>query len=220
MPNFCTKCGKEIENGKAFCSACGAPVKIVENVQESNSFADSSQRDAPPQSPINQTTSNFTSSNVEQTERYDAVKTGYYFWMMFLYAIPIIGWLICIITIFVAKNKSKKNFSKAMLIWLIIGLIFSLIISLVIGWVGNKIKTYILDATGEYNIIENMQDLNVDEYLKNQTATNEVQNTTNDINNNIGIETSNSADEAITESDLESVTELLKMLQQIDKSSN
>ena len=65
MPNFCTKCGKEIENGKAFCSACGAPVKIVENVQESNSFEDSSQRDAPPQSPINQTTSNFTSSNVD-----------------------------------------------------------------------------------------------------------------------------------------------------------
>ena len=97
---------------------------------------------------------------------------------------------------------------------------------MVIGWVGNKIKNYILDATGEYNIVENMQDLDLDEYLKNQTETNDIQNTsqggnkTNDINNNISIENSTSSKDVVTENDLESVTELLKMIQQLDKASN
>lgn len=222
MSNFCTKCGKEIENGKAFCSGCGTPIKVVETVQEDKSFAKNTQSNIPPQQTMNQTSSNFENTNTVETEKYEAVKTGYYFWMMFLYAIPIIGWLICIITIFATKNKSKKNFSKAMLIWLIIGLILSLIISLVIGWVGNKVKNYVQDITGEYNI-ENMQDLDLNEYFKNQTDTNEIQNTikdrneTTDINKNVSTENSNTSMDTVTESDLESVTELLKMLQQIDK---
>ena len=222
MPNFCTKCGKEIENGKAFCSSCGTPIKTSNNIQENSNTI----QNINPQPQFNQTASNIENTINTEIEKYDVVKTSYYFWMMLLYAIPIIGWLICIITIFATKNKSKKNFSKAILIWLIVGLIFSLIISLVIGWVGNKIKNYILDATGEYNIVENMQDLDLDEYLKNQTVTNDVQNTskdqneTNEKNNNISVESTNSSENVVTDADLESVTELLKMIQQLDKASN
>lgn len=53
------------------------------------------------------------------------VGTAYYFFMNLVFTIPVIGLIACLITAFVGDNKSKKNFSKAYLIWIIIGIIFA-----------------------------------------------------------------------------------------------
>jgi len=91
------------------------------------------------------------------------VGTGYFFGMILLYAIPIVGWIACILTALKGKHQTKKNFAKAMMIWLIIGLILSLIMGAVITWLGTLLIDYInemaaaeLGTTGE---IGELQDL-------------------------------------------------------------
>ena len=67
--------------------------------------------------------------------------------MMFLYAIPVIGWLVCLITALAAKNENKKHFAKAMLIWLIIGLVLAVVGYFVFRWLGGALMDYINQAT-------------------------------------------------------------------------
>lgn len=62
---------------------------------------------------------------------------------MFLYAIPIIGFIICLFNVFTAKNKNLKNFSKAMLIWLIIAIVLSVLLWFVITMVTNALMDYL-----------------------------------------------------------------------------
>ena len=51
------------------------------------------------------------------------VSTGGFFWLMFLYAIPVIGFIVDFIIMLAAKKKSLKHFSAAVFIWKIIGII-------------------------------------------------------------------------------------------------
>lgn len=51
---------------------------------------------------------------------------------MFLYALPVIGFLVCLIMGFAAKNKNLKHFARAILIWVLVGLIISAIISIAV----------------------------------------------------------------------------------------
>ena len=59
------------------------------------------------------------------------VKTGAYFWLMLLFAIPVIGLISVIIFSFAPKKQSLKNFARANLIWVIVGLVLTLIAALV-----------------------------------------------------------------------------------------
>ncbi len=56
--------------------------------------------------------------------------------MQLVFALPFIGWIICIICAFAPKNESKKHFARAILIWGIVGLIITAVvvgISLALG---------------------------------------------------------------------------------------
>lgn len=53
------------------------------------------------------------------------VSTGTFFGLMFLYQIPVIGWLTCLILCFAPKKHSLRHYSRAVLIWALIGLFFS-----------------------------------------------------------------------------------------------
>ncbi len=44
---------------------------------------------------------------------------------MFLYQIPVIGWLTCLILCFAPKKHSLRHYSRAVLIWGLIGLFFT-----------------------------------------------------------------------------------------------
>jgi len=132
MAKFCKECGAEIPEGVSFCNACGASVQQAasQSVQQ------------PKAQPV---------PLMDGT-----VGTGYFFGMMLVYAIPIIGWIACILTALKGKQQTKKNFAKAMMIWLIIGLILSLITGVIITWLGTLLVDYInelaaaeLGTTGE-----------------------------------------------------------------------
>lgn len=87
------------------------------------------------------------------------VGTGAFFGLMFLFAIPIIGWLICIIMAFAPKNKNLKNFARAQMIWGIIGFVLCLIlffagrflINTVINYLPDDIKSGISDSSDSGN---------------------------------------------------------------------
>ncbi|MBP5269380.1 MAG: zinc ribbon domain-containing protein [Clostridia bacterium] len=58
------------------------------------------------------------------------VKRGFYFWMLLVYAIPVIGLIVNIITAASLKNPSKKNFAAAVLTWTLIGIGLGIILAI------------------------------------------------------------------------------------------
>ena len=59
------------------------------------------------------------------------VSTGTYFWLMLVFAIPVIGFIIAVILAFAARKKSLKNWVRASLLWVIIGLICTVVLTLI-----------------------------------------------------------------------------------------
>ena len=78
---------------------------------------------------------------------------------MFLFSLPILGWLICLIMAFVSKNKNIKHFARAMLIWLIIALVVGALIGLAINALINAVTPYLEQAMGELGQIGSSGDL-------------------------------------------------------------
>ncbi len=58
---------------------------------------------------------------------------GAFFGLKLLFAIPVIGWIACIIMSFAPKRKSLKNYARAFLAWLLIGFIITMTIFVAIG---------------------------------------------------------------------------------------
>lgn len=145
MAAFCTECGTEIPDGAAFCSECGtkAPVsgaqpapQVAQRPIEIPADVSSQQTDqAAPH-----TTSQPAASTGKEAE---VASTGYFFGMTFLYAIPAIGWIVCLLVAFTAKNRNKKNHAKATLIWIIIGIALTVIAFFVLRWLGGMLKDLI-----------------------------------------------------------------------------
>jgi hypothetical protein len=73
--------------------------------------------------------------------------TGSYIGHSILFAIPIIGWLICIIMAFAAGNLNKRNYARAVLIFLIIGIVLSVAAYFVFSWIAETVMQYINEAT-------------------------------------------------------------------------
>ncbi len=67
------------------------------------------------------------------------VSTGMFFGLMFLYSIPVIGWLVCLILCFAPKKQSLKNYSRAAMIWIVIGLVVSAALAGAAYWLGGMI---------------------------------------------------------------------------------
>ena len=143
MARFCTECGKAIMNDVAFCTECGAAAPKEDTAPQQPEKEPVMAATAPTQ-PQPQTYAHATQQDAKPTGgKYGIVGTGYFFGMMFLYAIPVLGWLVCIITAFAAKNENKKHFAKAMMIWLIIGIVLSVAAYFVFRWVGGMLTDYI-----------------------------------------------------------------------------
>ncbi|MBR5981604.1 MAG: hypothetical protein IK035_06300, partial [Firmicutes bacterium] len=55
------------------------------------------------------------------------ISTAGYFWLMLLFAIPVIGLIALLIFAFAVKNKNLRNLARAFLIWIIVALVLSVI---------------------------------------------------------------------------------------------
>ena len=153
MAKFCTKCGKEIKEGVAFCTECGtkAPADPAPSVTEAVTEAAT----VKVETPVVHTPTAQTGYQPQQT--YTAppaadptnkvVGTGAYFGLMLLFAIPIIGQIACLIMAFAPKNKNIKHFARAMLIWTVIAIVLIGILVAVISLLTNSLMDYINQLT-------------------------------------------------------------------------
>ena len=139
MAKFCGQCGSELKENATFCGECGA--KAVQQVEEISRpapqnpvYAQPEPRPQPvqpiqrpaPQPPV------YTQKDEEEQPKRnlfdkktddnmsETVKTGFYFWMSFLYAIPVIGWVICLFNALINKNKSKRNHARATVLTVVV----------------------------------------------------------------------------------------------------
>ena len=65
------------------------------------------------------------------------VSTAYYFWMMLLFAIPVIGLIVCLVTAFSGEDASRKNFSRAALIWIVVGVVLAVVAVVALALLSN-----------------------------------------------------------------------------------
>ncbi len=162
MAKFCTECGKEIEIGEAFCTECGAkaPTEPEVNVAEATAPAVEAVEETPvhtpPPPPTYQTQQTYqppvqTVSAPALPDRTNkVVGTGTYFWLMVLFAIPIVGFIACIIISFAPKNRNLKNYARAMLIWAIIGLVIAGLLTALFYLLANPLTDYINQLSGNF----------------------------------------------------------------------
>ena len=121
MAELCTQCGAELRNGIAFCTNCGAK--------------------AEPAAPVPQPKA------VISAEK--PVSTGTYFGLMFLFSLPVLGALACLIMAFASKNQNIRNFSRAMLIWLVIALVLGALAALAVNALIGAVTPYLEEALGQ-----------------------------------------------------------------------
>ena len=159
MAKFCTECGSEIRDGIAFCTNCGA--KAEQNTAAPQEIPQikttpraASQRTAPPAPQYTPAPQPKAEIPADKT-----VGTGTFFGLMFLFSLPILGWLICLIVAFAAKNQNIRHFARAMLIWLVIALVVGALIGLAINALINSVTPYLEQAMGELGSIGNSGDL-------------------------------------------------------------
>lgn len=153
MAKFCTQCGSEIRDGIAFCTNCGAKAEQATPAPQVMPEMQPSTRPAPRRTapPAPQPKAEIPADKT--------VSTGTFFGLMFLFSLPILGWLICLIMAFASKNKNIKHFARAMLIWLIIALVVGALIGLAINALINSITPYLEQAMGELGQIGSSGDL-------------------------------------------------------------
>lgn len=70
----------------------------------------------------------------EQDRNY--VSVGSWMGMIFVAAIPVIGWLMILVWALTGENQSRKNYFRAILSWLVVLVVVSVAAGLVIGWLG------------------------------------------------------------------------------------
>ena len=159
MARFCTGCGSELREGVAFCTECGA--KAEQPVSQQPPVSQSIPQSVP--QPAAQPVPAAEDPN-------QVVGTGAYFGMMLLFALPVIGWIACIIMAFAPKNENVRHFARANLIWLIIALLIAGLLSLAVSALVEFVTPYIeqinagdfsgLGDLGEYaEIFEQFGDL-------------------------------------------------------------
>lgn len=165
MAKFCTECGSKIADGVAFCTECGA--KIAKDTQPVPQTKPVSQVQ-PAQPPIQQPKYSQPLRPVRTVRQQppithdpkaDIVGTAYYFFMMLVYAIPIIGFIVCLVNAFSGSNQSKKNFSKAFLIWTLIAVIIGIIGCIIITALGKSLFGYINAQSFDIGELDELGDL-------------------------------------------------------------
>ncbi len=154
MGKFCTECGKEIAAGVAFCTECGtkAPADPAPQTAETMTEVKETKVETPAvhtppaqtyqaQQTYAQPQTSYASPAPEPASK--VVGTGLYIGLMILFAIPIIGFIACIIMAFSAKNKNIKNYARATLIWMIIAFILLAILIAIVSVLTNTLTDYI-----------------------------------------------------------------------------
>lgn len=168
MERFCTNCGTPLAEDSIFCSECGTKYDAPADEPLNNFVAAAAaglsapSAPAPAEKPAPQPSAhnfqkeppqeNFSSHSNELgsvtslgATRSPEVKTASYFWLMLLFAIPVIGLIALLILAFASKNKNIKHWCRAILIWILVGFIL-LAVSMLVCWILAKSTGFTLDS--------------------------------------------------------------------------
>ena len=179
MTKICTECKREIEEGAAFCTECGAKAPAENSTVTASDAVPEIKAEARYETPAPAPSPAVTATPApQQTYPQSApdptakvVGTGAFFGLMLLFAIPIIGFIACIIMAFAPKNKNVKHFARAMLIWAAIALVLSIILTVVLfvmagsmmSYLGQLIDGGITDIGDLYGQLDGIEDI-ISEY--------------------------------------------------------
>lgn len=158
---FCTECGANVPDNVKFCTVCGKPMGAVarsEPVMAATTVQASGETQAKiipqgyqaaysPQEAHPQAALSNGEAEPSRGGKYAVMSTGSYIGHSVLFAVPIVGWIICVITAFAAGNLNKRNYARSVLIFLIIGIVFSVVAYIVFSWVAEAVIQYINEAT-------------------------------------------------------------------------
>lgn len=158
MAIICKKCGQELEEGTKFCMACGEKVEM-----ESIPQPVQPQPQPRPQQPVQPQPQPRPQQPVKPDKTTKVVGMGAYFGMILLFSIPIVGLIACLIMAFAPKNKNIKNFSRAMLVWLLIGIVIGgIVIALIVQTVKsitNTVSEYIESLGSVTEILDSLNEV-------------------------------------------------------------
>ena len=143
MAKTCTVCGAQIAEVAAFCTVCGAPLPADIKSEQPAATAVTADTFFPASAARPTKTIHNSADMMLQNGNNAVAGTGYFFWSMLLYSIPVVGFIVCLITAVAAKNENKRHFAKAILVWYVIGLVFAVIASLLIKLFGSYVINYI-----------------------------------------------------------------------------
>jgi len=152
---FCVECGTNVPDEIKFCTACGKPMKqetpqpvaqMPDLVLGTPAPTPVQPQPVPVQSAPLQpapmpvvspyapsyappVTSNVGGSGAPAPDSpYAVMSTGAYVGFSILFSLPLIGWLICLIVAFASKNLNRRNYARALLIFMLIGLVVGIIV--------------------------------------------------------------------------------------------
>lgn len=143
---FCTNCGNQVPGGIKFCTSCGTTMKEATPAQPTQQPLQQPviQQQSVGQSP--QYTPVYTAPLVAAYQE-EPISTGGYIGIMFLMMLPLINLILLIIwACGGCKKVNKRNFARAMLVWIVIASVLGGLLLLVGGlFFGDTI-----DALKEY----------------------------------------------------------------------
>ena len=146
MAKFCTQCGAVLAEGIAFCTECGAKAEVPAAPQP---VRQSVQQPVPVPRHVAQPVPQPIPQPAAEPES-KTVSTAGFFWMILLFALPVVGWLACIILAFAPKNKNIKHFARAMLIWLLIAAILAGVAAFAVKALFRSVTPYVEEITGSF----------------------------------------------------------------------
>lgn len=125
---ICKNCGAEASDGAVFCGNCGSRMDIQET-------APAQPAPQPVQQQYNaqytQPNTGYAPSNSYADRLREPLSTGSFMLMMLVSFIPIVNLIMLLVWAFSGDtNLNKKNWSRAMLIWMLIGIAISIILSI------------------------------------------------------------------------------------------
>lgn len=155
--NRCSNCGNPLPEGTKFCVNCGQPAPtqapVQQNVAPPPAAGPTPQAVAPPNAGSRSGPARPSYEprpqpgppgaygyapppggppwQAPQSEETRVLSTGSFFGLILLFALPVIGFISCLIMAFSSKNLNRKHFARAMLIWVIIALVLSLVFYLI-----------------------------------------------------------------------------------------
>lgn len=143
---FCTNCGNQVPDGIRFCTLCGAAMKEAAPAQPGQQavqqpvIQQQTMQQAPQPAPI-------YAAPTATAYQEEPISTGGYIGIMFLMMLPLINLILLIIwACGGCKKVNKRNFARAMLVWMVIASVLGGLLFLVGGlFFGDTI-----DALKEY----------------------------------------------------------------------